>query len=215
MYKLFLLFKDFFKDLTFKEIALFLAFIGTASKWMEDIFNKKYLGNIIFGYVGKFFMFFPKMMTNQKQMLFAISELNLNLTTAKEQTLKNGIKLNDIFFSLELSEEIDEKIKFKVNNTGACIYANRSFFKTFGFTENDVFNFNWERYIKSEDFNRCKEKWKRAIETQSEFLDIHTIYDNFGRANLCEVRGLPILSNGIFTGFYGVIKVLSFTLKTN
>lgn len=210
--------------ITMGEILAFGAILVAFCKAVEDIFGKKYLGTWAWNKIKSFFLF-PvtilkkldflehKMVSIEKEFKTNggstvkddLKKISVNVDAALVEAKTNGVKLTELDLRLKISEECDPTLIFKLDATGKCIYCNQSFYSFFGFSERDILGFNWENKIDEKDLRVVQEKWKRAIETQTQFLNTHTVIDSDKVKTVCRVIGLPIVLDGTLKGFYGTV----------
>jgi hypothetical protein len=211
--------KNGLPHITFGEFIVFFTAISVILKLGEDLAGKKYFGNFLYQEFKKVITTPGKILRKldeiQSEVTYnggkyklkdAVFDLTQKVNAAQTQAIYNGNKLNEIEANFRLSDDIDDAMKFKLDETGACYYANRSLYSHFGFVENSIAGFNWENYIVVEDMERVHFKYERSIKTRSEFIDTHGIKHFDGVIKRYDVRTIPIIIGDVLKGFYGTIK---------
>ena len=109
---------------------------------------------------------------------------------------------------MDINDMCSERMRFKMDDSGACTFINDAFLKCFGYTEKDVLEFSFENLVHDADVPEMREKWTRAIEKKGRFYDEQRIIHINGEIYNCVVRAYPIIDNGILKGYEGTIDII-------
>jgi hypothetical protein len=213
--------KNGLPHVTFGEFIVFFTATSVILKLGEDLAGKKYFGNFLYQEIKRILsipgMILRKLEEIKSEVTYnggkyklkdAVFDLTQKVDAATVQATRNGIILSQITTHLQLSDDIDDTMKFKLNEDGGFYWGNRALYSFFGFTETNIKDFNYENYIVESHLEITRFKWKRAFETKSEFFDLQPIRDINKKVWDCEVLGLPVWKEGKLDGFYGTIKIV-------
>lgn len=213
--------------ITLGEIILWGGAVIGFFKAIETIFGKKYLGSWAWSGLKRVFMMPVTIMHKLEELRIevkfirdevqynggtiklrdAVEKIDKNVGQALAQAKDNGSKITELDTRFDISEECDSTMIFKMNATGGCDYCNQSFYKYFGFAEQDIIDFNWENIIKPTELQEVRKKWERAYATKSQYFNVQTIKKKSGEEIICRVMGLPKIIDNTLKGFYGTVTL--------
>lgn len=133
-------------------------------------------------------------------------EAKLETHTLLFKELKTATEYNAL--RLDLRDQSDDRMLFKLDAGGACIFINDAFLKWFSYTEKDILDHGWESIICGKDLPEVLATIDRAIKNKTGFYTEHKICDRQGQEYECIVRGYAIKNtDGELFQFFGTIDL--------
>lgn len=207
---------SFFKHLTLSDWGVFITAFVAVLTAVEKMFKVKFIGTLITNEI----ITFLRAGKDVKLLTSKIDYIKKELTFNGGSTLKNTVvemkaenkvriaMLAEILLRMNVADEWDNRMIFKLDEKAECVFINRAFLNHFGWLEKDIVGKNWENVIEPEELQLVTLKWERAIDTKSNYKNEQHIltYDN--NSHFCLVQASPILIDGELKGFYGIIEMI-------
>lgn len=99
---------------------------------------------------------------------------------------------------------------FSLDSEGRFVAANASCALITGYTNSEILEQHFTRFIKEDDFERMGQHFYSAMQGQITRFDI-TIYDRNGTRHILDVIALPISINKRVVGIYGIAQDVTFS----
>lgn len=157
----------------------------------------------------------------RKDVMTKLDNMNIQVLQVKKEVQYNGgsITLSDAVKRLEklvlhnqgrrdITDLCSDRMIFRMNDEGACVFINDAFLKTFGCTESEILDFAFENLVHDDDVAEMRLKWQKAITTKTAFKDEQRIIDCNNVFHKCRVVAHPIVVDGRLIEFSGIIDLL-------